>query len=661
MSVTRVLQRVVLPVDGDSDVLPLYVEGAKGRSVTQRSVDRLRAAPRVVGAPSGDQRLDQVVDRSSYRVLPGTRTSFGTYFNAFPASYWHRWTIIKTVRLRMTVTGVGSILVYRSNGKGNIQRVQSQRLSGSDPVEVAFELPLDRFMDGGWYWFDVRGGETGVTVADARWEADVPADRRAGTVTVAVTTLNKADDVVALLKQFGSDPAVLPSIDEIVVVDQGTKLVEAADGFAAARDGLGDRLRMIRQPNLGGSGGFSRGMDEVLRAGRSDYVLISDDDVRTEPEGILRATAFADLTVTPTIVGAHMFSMYDRSYLHSMGERVQPWRFWWGPVLADAEGHHLDEASLRTSPDLHRRIDVDYNGWWTCLIPIAAIRILGLSLPFFIKWDDAEYGLRAREAGIPTVSLPGVAVWHVPWTDKDDSVDWQAYYHARNRIVAALLHSRYERGGRVVRESMIIQLKHLLASQYSVAQLRIEALEDIFSGPEHMHRDLATRLGRIRATRAQFDDAKVQRDPAAFPPSRRARLPRHGEEQQVPGSRPAVMAAAVVGVLHQLRRTHPMAREFPEARVSAVDAKWWMLSHFDSAVVSTSDGTGAAWYRRDPKRFRALLTRSLALHQRLFQEWPTLSATYQSAMADVVSPESWRETFADTSADLSSNAPAVGQ
>jgi galactofuranosylgalactofuranosylrhamnosyl-N-acetylglucosaminyl-diphospho-decaprenol beta-1,5/1,6-galactofuranosyltransferase len=31
-----------------------------------------------------------------------------------------------------------------------------------------------------------------------------------------------------------------------------------------------------------------------------------------------------------------------------------------------------------------------------------------------------------------------MAVWHVPWTDKDDTTDWQAYYHARNRILMAL-------------------------------------------------------------------------------------------------------------------------------------------------------------------------------------------------------------------------------
>ena len=54
-----------------------------------------------------------------------------------------------------------------------------------------------------------------------------------------------------------------------------------------------------------------------------------DDDVVCEPEGIIRAVTFGDLARRPTIVGGHMFSLYNKSELHSFGEIVQPWRFWW--------------------------------------------------------------------------------------------------------------------------------------------------------------------------------------------------------------------------------------------------------------------------------------------------------------------------------------------
>ncbi|WP_129338189.1 glycosyltransferase [Cellulomonas endophytica] len=636
---TRVLQRVVLPVEGDLDVLPLYVEGTSVRAAA------VAGAPEDEPAGAAPQRLEQVLDRHRYRVPASGRSSFGTYFNAFPASYWRRWTTVASVTLRVRVSGTGSVFVYRSNAKGDVSRVTSEAAPASGE-ELAIELPLTRFADGGWYWFDVVAGDGPCTLEHAAWTAEVPEGTHQGTATVAITTLNRPDDVVALLGQLGADPEVLPVLDAVLLVDQGTQHPEDAEGFAAAEAALGGRLRVIHQGNLGGSGGFSRGMLETVDAGRSDYVLISDDDVRTEPEGLLRAVAFGDLARTPTIVGGHMFSMFDRAFLHSMGERVQPWRFWWGPVLRDSHGFHLDRSSLRTTAELHRRVDVDYNGWWNCLIPTGVVRDLGLSLPFFIKWDDAEYGLRAKAAGVPTVSLPGVAVWHVPWTDKDDSLDWQAYYHQRNRFVAALLHSRYERGGRLVRESFLHQVRHLLSSQYSVAELRLQALEDLLEGPEHLHRDLATRLPRIRQVRARFPDARVSSDPGAYPAPRREKLPRKGEDVTLPEGRLPALAMAAVGVVKQLRPTRPSAQEAPEAQVAAVDARWWLLAQFDSAVVSTSDGGGAAWYHRDPELFRDLLRRSGELHARVLREWPELAQRYRASLDDLVSPEAWRPAFA---------------
>ena len=226
-----------------------------------------------------------------------------------------------------------------------------------------------------------------------------------------------------------------------------------------------------------------------------------DDDVKLDPECILRAVTFADLARRPTIVGGHMFSLYDRSVLHAFAETVAPGKWWWGAAPNTKPRHDFGHRNLRNTPWLHRRADADYNGWWMCLIPTQVIAEIGLALPVFIKWDDAEYGVRAREHGYPTVSMPGVAAWHVTWQDKTDALDWQAYYHHRNRIVAALLHSPYERGGRLVAESAERQLQNLLSMQYSTAALRLLAIEDVLSGPAHLHRDLATRLSELQEFR----------------------------------------------------------------------------------------------------------------------------------------------------------------
>jgi galactofuranosylgalactofuranosylrhamnosyl-N-acetylglucosaminyl-diphospho-decaprenol beta-1,5/1,6-galactofuranosyltransferase len=340
-----------------------------------------------------------------------------------------------------------------------------------------------------------------------------------------------------------------------------------------------------------------------------------------------------------------MFSLYDRSVLHTFGERVARWRWFWGPAPGTQHAHNFARKSLRSTKWLHRRIDVDYNGWWMCLIPTRVIREIGLSLPMFIKWDDAEFGLRAGEAGYPTVTLPGAAVWHVPWHEKDDTIDWQAYFHRRNRIVAALLHSPYERGGKLVRESLETQVRHLLSMQYGPAEMGLMAIEDILEGPERMHRDVLERLPELRELRKHYDDSIAKEGIDEFPPARRKRPPRRGKSPAAPKGKLGFIKTAAAGWVRQAMPVRDLSREHPEANVAHLDLKWWLLSQLDSALVSSADGTSVSWYKRDPAKFKDLAKRSVTVHARLAKEWPELSQRYKDALPDLVSPKTWAETF----------------
>ena len=97
--------------------------------------------------------------------------------------------------------------------------------------------------------------------------------------------------------------------------------------------------------------------------------------------------------------------------------------------------------------------------------------------------------------------------------------------------------------------------------------------------------------------------------------------------------------------IRQLRPVRQMSKEFPEAELSAMDAKWYRLAGYDSAVVSMNDGASAALYRRDPEHYRELLRKTVAIHAQLHREWPRLAAEYREALADITSPEAWEETF----------------
>lgn len=663
----RVLQRVVFPTQGNLDVVPLYVETQANRGLTaserDESTRRSRARERaeeeevVHAAVPGesqsavrfgvDRQAESAGDlagRRSAVVAAGRRASFGAYFNAFPASYWRRWSVLDEVLLRIRVSGQGTVVVYRSTAKGHSHPVEYFSVDGDEPQNLQLTLPLKRFIDGGWYWFDIAAGSRDAILHEADWAAVT--DRTvSGRLSLGITTMNRPDFCVDQLRTLGDSSEVLDVLDEIFLIDQGTDRVEDHPDFLDATKGVADRLRVIKQGNLGGSGGFSRAMDETVRSGRSDYVLLLDDDVITEPEGILRAVTFADLARRPTIVGGHMFSLYDRSVLHSYGETVARYRWFWGAAPHTQHGHDFGRKGLRYTPWLHRRVDVDFNGWWMCLIPTQTIRDIGLALPVFIKWDDAEYGLRASAAGYPTVTMPGVAVWHMPWHEKDDTIDWQAYYHLRNRLVSALLHSPYERGGRIVRSNLEDQVRHLLSMQYSAAELRLRAIEDLLSGPDHLHRDILTKISEIREVRSRFPDAQPAPDLEAFPPVRRRRPPRKGKAPSRPRNRIELLTKAALGAVRQVMPVAELAKHHPQAGVPHQDAKWWLLSNVDGALVSAADGTSAAWYQRDPERFRALLQRSVKLHTQLLREWPRIADQYRRALPDFASPGRWHETF----------------
>lgn len=643
------IQRVILPSPDQPDTVSLYVDAGSASGIRLRENDEHARTPKglehklqMFSSGGREAHFEDLLTRQSMRVRSGEQISFGTYFNAFPASYWRRWTSVREIRLTVNTRGTGTVTVYKSNARGSVQRVDGRHVDGE--TTSTFDLSLKPFGDGGWYWFDLAASSDELVLEEAHWEAP-GGQSSSGQVTLQITTMNKPDFCLNNARILAENSNVLDNVKEILIVDQGTQKVEAEDGFAAIREGLGGKLRVINQANLGGSGGFARGMYEAVENG-SDYVLLLDDDIVVEPESIVRLLSFADHCRKPTIVGGHMFDLYNRSILHTFGEVVDPYRIVPALPHADMEVRHdFSIANLRQTAWLHRRVDVDYNGWWMCLIPTSVIKEIGLSLPLFIKWDDAEYGLRAREAGIATVSLPGAAVWHVSWTDKDDLVGWQAYFHARNRLITTLIHSPYKKGGRVLRESVQDDVKHLVSMQYFTEHGRIEALRDLLEGPRKLHSSLGTKLPQINALKASYSDAQLRENADDFPAPKIGRGPTGGASIGMP-SKKQLVPWGIKTVARQLVKVpEAESMERPQGFLAHRDNRWFRLAHYDSVVVSNAEGTGASWYRRDPSKLKSMLTEATGLNMRIFREWERLAEQYRAAVPELTSMASWKQTF----------------
>lgn len=659
--VWEAVMRVVYPVKDAEQTLPLYaidwtrphtaettldsridMRRLEFGSMNQSTLQRLlRGAGSSTGVTCDSF---SITGRMSLTLNDRGHMSGCTFFNAFPASYWRRWTAVKTVRFTASIVGNAKISVFRSTGRGLIYPVAERVVQTEDSaVSVCVDVPMVGLMDGGYFWFDAESLDGPVTVTDAAWA--VPRSARTAehdtSMSIAITTFNRAAYCINQLRAIAGSSALRKRLDTVYCTDQGSDLVCEQEGFTEISADLGQQLTYIQQANLGGSGGFSRGMYETVKAGDSDFVLLLDDDAVSEPESILRSIQFSDYTIRPVLVGGGMFHLDNRTMLYTQGERINPQRMWMYPSKSMGYNHDFSVEPLRDSPDRHQRIDEDFNGWWMCLIPVAVMRKIGLSLPVFIKFDDIEYGLRAGKAGFPTVCLPGVAVWHQAWHDKDPARSWEEYFTERNRWIAALL-TYPDTPPRMLLETLYGDASLGLRFVYSAMALHHMALKDIMRGPQYLVDCLPTKLGEVRELRAQYPDAQVEDSFEAFPEP--------VGEVESPKNHPSTMKSrykAAVGLIAAsfVRNVDPDKAMRPDAAISARDAAWTWLAfdHVNSALVTTADGNGVAWLKRDNKRFRQGMLEGYRLTRRILRNWRRLSAQYRAY--GISSMETWARIF----------------
>ena len=687
------VSRVVFPVADAEQTLPLYAIDWTAPHVKDATLDG-RVDMLHVGVESLNQTAFQrlirhsdagnagvasrdftVSGRTSLTVKAGGHISLCTYFNAFPAAYWRRWTRVKRVRLGVRVSGSGVLNVFRSSGRGLIYPVSSQEFSTKSVKEFVAEVPMTNLMDGGYFWFDVEAAETSkVNVSDAHW--DVPRETRVtrtvnkvqreqgqasedqtaatesqltqdqgNRLSIAITTFNRASYCLNQLRAIAGAEELRQRLDTVYCTDQGTDLVRDLPDFAEVAADLGSQLTYLRQGNLGGSGGFSRGMYETVRAGRSSHVLLLDDDAISEPESILRAIQFTDYAVQPVLVGGGMLHLDNRSMLFTQGERLDTHRMAVSSAAELPYNHDFSVESLRDSPERHQRVDSDYNGWWMCLIPVECIKAVGLSLPVFIKFDDMEYGVRAKRAGFPTVCLPGVAVWHQAWHDKDPSRTWEEYFLHRNRWIAGLMLNP-DHPPRIVVENMYGASRLGLGLAYSAMALHTQGLRDILRGPEYIVSAMTTKLGEVREIRGRFEDAQTKASIGDFPEVL--------GEVRSPRLHPVPRSQRYKSAFSQIARsfvTNVKASDAkqPEAIVPSQDYMWaWLaMGGLNSALVSTPDGNAVAWFKRDNAMFRRGMIAEYRATRAILKHWRELSRAYRES--NFTSMETWGEIFAENS------------
>lgn len=641
---------------------PIYGSGRRLASHSEASSD-----------VDNDMLHSWVVSRAMLEIPAGYAYSTGCYYNAFPAAYWAKWTGVRVVTLRMSVRGEATVIVHRSDSSVHDHVVSTTPvLAQKVPQTVSIDIPIGDMADGGWLWFDIEASQAGsVTLSDAMWTTGAQPKRHL-TASLAITTMNKPQWCI---RQFNllADMADMSLIDAVYVIDQGTDLVTEQDEYDTACAKLAGKLQVIRQGNIGGSGGFARGMYEIERRGDSGYALLLDDDTVLEPESVSRAIAFANHCTKPTLVGGNMLFLSEPTRLCALAEVFDRKRVFWKVADGTPKFDDLAARPFLESTYLHRRVDADYNAWWMCLIPVETIRTIGLSYPFFIKNDDVEYGVRAQQAGYRTVTVPGVCLWHQSFVDKDDILDWQAYFHVRNKLIMGLLYSRMPWGGDLFSEMLRASASATIKMRYSALTLHQMAVRDVLRGPAYVGSILESRLPQIRAARESQPDARMEplddmpdsllaksageADDAlnavsamlhqCMPVRRNARnvIDGYVEPQRaywlVDDTRSGQTVSVPLGNDADIRTT----LDGLDRVASDATEHWKALGHMDSAVFVNADRKTGVLLRRRPLLAAARFITVACLYGRLALRWRQYQSAYRKEFSDMVSPHWWHRYF----------------
>lgn len=226
-------------------------------------------------------------------------------------------------------------------------------------------------------------------------------------------------------------------LDHVLVFDNAS-----TDGTADYLQALSDpRLHIARsEDNLGGAGGFSNGLRQVVENFDPDWVVVMDDDGRPNPGMIahFRKTApggwdaFGAAVLTPDGDVCEM----NRPYRNPFWRRAEFFRTLMG---GGRSGFHLDNAAYRPDAGI---VEVDMTSFVGFFLSRNAIRRAGFPDPrLFIYGDDQLYALEMRRKGLRIGFLPDVTFEHDTTSIAEGEKLvlrplWKVYYMYRNALIA---------------------------------------------------------------------------------------------------------------------------------------------------------------------------------------------------------------------------------
>lgn len=402
-------------------------------------------------------------------IAAGNTVDFLTYFNSFSVSKWKEYTNIKKLQINGNIVGYAEIEINTIGKNGKL--LTKQKVNGN--FSVCFDVE------------NISGEILGIKV-----KANID------TIIQEITYLGeftewKKQKIGVVICTYKREKYVQTTIDKLVKFSNKnpwlTTLV--VDNGATLKECENDYLRIIPNPNYGGSGGFTRGIIENLKNKTNDYVLLMDDDIDLDTSVLKRTyslvSALKDEYRESFVAGAML--NIDDPYIQYENTA------YWNRIKLIGLGKNFNlsqKASLINNVNIKNYTN-QYAAWWYCCIPVNRIEMIGLPLPFFIKGDDIEYSIRNDRK---IIFINSIAVWHEPFTKKTEM--WINYFSDRNMLILNFYAANCNALTFFV-AALGRLVKRCISNNYSSINILYYAINDVYNGFEKITEIAADKKLRV--------------------------------------------------------------------------------------------------------------------------------------------------------------------
>lgn len=425
-------------------------------------------------------RFSHNIYESAHCLKKDQQTEFFTYFNAFSLEKWKKYTAIDHAYLQLKVKGTLGIQLFGHYMNNNIieKEVLSENYYECDETETIL-IPIP---------FDVKSqvvsfqvfAYSDISIYEGSYLADISTDKMNEVELSLVTvTFRKEDFITRNLRLIENE--IIYSDEEIAdhifvrVIDNGRTL--------NTEEWNGKRIHIYQNPNVGGSGGYTRGMIETLRdeTFNATHALLMDDDVKILPESIIRTYNLLRCLKPEYrdhfISGAMLY--YEKMHVQHEDVGFVSEDGTYGPRKPSMEMH------LATSVLLNEKIYEDqpnnYAGWWYCCIPRTKLSLDRLSLPLFIRGDDVEFSI-ANHAKF--ITMNGICIWHMGFVTKFN-MPMEFYQVHRNSLIIQATSGVTPEVDYLKRIKDIFD-REISRYNYVGCDLLLDAVDDFLKGPEFL-------------------------------------------------------------------------------------------------------------------------------------------------------------------------------